>query len=138
MKNTSSEKVFPLETYSLQEHYGKETRLCLMETGFNKLMEEVREYDRVRIPDNVRYPVDKTYQKFLEQIVRQIEGYHRTKDADELKRSLELSLNLIHQMSDDITQTKLNNAHEVRKLKSRLSSFIQVKKDKEVSPDEDL
>ena len=109
-----------------------------METGFNKLMEEVREYDRVRIPDNVRYPVDKTYQKLLEQINRQIEGYHRTKDADELKRSLELSLNLIHQMSDGITQTKLNNAHEVRKLKSKLSSFIQVKKDKEVSPDEDL
>ena len=109
-----------------------------MEKGFNKLMEEVREYDRVRIPDHIAYPVDRTYRKFFDGIVSEIDGYHRTKDSDQLKRSLHLSLQLIHQMQDDLIQTKLDNAHELRKLKSRLASFIQVKKDKEVISDEDL
>ena len=77
------------------------------------MIEEVREFDRVRIPDNVRYPVERTYKRLLEQIVRQIESYHRTKDTDQLKRSLELSLNLIDQMFDAMVRTRLANEHEV-------------------------
>ena len=107
-----------------------------METGFKKLMEEVREYDRVRIPDNVRYPVDKTYRKLFDGIVSEIDGYHRTKDTDQMKRSLHLSLQLIHQMQDDLIQTKLNNAHELRQLKSKIASMQQVKKDREIDADE--
>ena len=122
-------------------HYGNTTvkkRITTMQKGFNKLIEEVREFDRVRIPDNVRYPVERTYKRLLEQIVRQIESYHRTKDTDQLKRSLELSLNLIDSMSDALVRTRLANEHEVRSLKSKLASLVQIKKDKEVSPDEDL
>lgn len=122
-------------------HYRSTTvkkRITTMQKGFNKLIEEVREFDRVRIPDNVRYPVERTYKRLLEQIVRQIESYHRTKDTDQLKRSLELSLNLIDQMSDAMVRTRLANEHEVRSLKSKLASLVQIKKDKEVSPDEDL
>jgi len=122
-------------------HYRSTTvkkRITTMQKGFNKLIEEVREFDRVRIPDNVRYPVERTYKRLLEQIVRQIESYHRTKDTDQLKRSLELSLNLIDSMSDAMVRTRLANEHEVRSLKSKLASLVQIKKDKEVSPDEDL
>ncbi|MDA9920308.1 hypothetical protein N9D87_02470 [bacterium] len=104
--------------------------------SYSKLLEEIQERDRVRIPDNIRYPVDRTYKKFFDGIVREIDGYHRTKDIEILKRSLHLSLQLLHQMSDDITQTKLDNAHELRKLKSHLASMKQVKKEKEIDADE--
>ena len=95
---------------------------------YRQLLEEVAEYDRVQIPDNVRYPIKSPYQKLLGQIVREIDGYHRTKDNDQLKRSLELSLSLLNQMAEDIVRTHLSNEHERRVLKSKLSSLVAIKK----------
>ena len=99
-----------------------------MTAEYRQLLEEVAEYDRVQIPDNVRYPIKSPYQKLLGQIVREVDGYHRTKDNDQLKRSLELSLSLLNQMAEDIVRTRLANEHEKRLLKSKLSSLVAIKK----------
>ena len=104
---------------------------------YRQLLEEVADYDRVQIPDNVRFPIKSPYQKLLGQIVREIDGYHRTKDNDQLKRSLELSLSLLNQTAEDIVRTHLSNEHERRVLKSKLSSLVAVKKRGGVT-DEDL
>ena len=95
---------------------------------YRQLLEEVADYDRVQIPDNVRFPIKSPYQKLLGQIVREVDGYHRTKDNDQLKRSLELSLSLLNQMAEDIVRTRLANEHEKRLLKSKLSSLVAIKK----------
>jgi hypothetical protein len=95
---------------------------------YRQLLEEVADYDRVQIPDNVRFPIKSPYQKLLGQIVREVDGYHRTKDNDQLKRSLELSLSLLNQMAEDIVRTRLANEHEKRLLKSKMSSLVAIKK----------
>jgi hypothetical protein len=104
---------------------------------YRQLLEEVSEHDRVQIPDNVRFPIKSPYQKLLGQIVREIDSYHRAKDTDQLKRSLELSLSLLNQMGGDIVRTRLANEHGRRVLKSKLSSLVAVKKGGRVT-DEDL
>ena len=103
---------------------------------YRQLLEEVAEYDRVQIPDNVRYPIKSPYQKLLGQIVREVDGYHRTKDNDQLKRSLELSLSLLNQMAEDIVRTRLANEHEKRLLKSKLSSVRSIKGTEDLSDEE--
>ena len=49
MKNTSSEKLLPLETPSLQEHYGKETDNQAMKTFDEFLQEESYELNESRL-----------------------------------------------------------------------------------------
>ena len=99
-----------------------------MNTSYRQLLEEVSQHERIHIPDNVRFPIKSPYQKLLGQIVREVDGYHRTKDNDQLKRSLELSLSLLNQMAEDIVRTRLANEHEKRLLKSKLSSLVAIKK----------
>jgi uncharacterized protein YpbB len=89
---------------------------------FKNLLEEVRQHDRIHIPDNVRYPVEPTYRKLLAGIVTKVDSYHQSNDTDDLRRSLHLSLQVVSQMSEDIIQSKLDHAYEVRKLKSRFRS----------------
>jgi len=105
---------------------------------YRQLLEEVSQHDRVQIPDNVRFPIKSPYQKLLGQIVREIDSYHRAKDTDQLKRSLELSLNLLNQMAEDIVRTRLVYEHEKRLLKSKLSSLVAVKRGTEDSSDEEV
>ena len=109
----------------------------MVTADYRQLLEEVGEYDRVQIPDNVRFPIKSPYQKLLGQIVREIDSYHRTKDNDQLKRSLELSLSLLNQMSEDMVRTQLESDHDKRVLKAKLSSLVAVKKRGGVT-DEDL
>lgn len=104
---------------------------------YRQLLEEVADYDRVQIPDNVRFPIKSPYQKLLGQIVREVDGYHRTKDNDQLKRSLELSLSLLNQMAEDIVRSQLESDHDKRVLKAKLSSLVAIKKGGGVT-DEDL
>lgn len=101
-------------------------------------MEELRERDRVNVPDTIRFPVSRVYRKFLSQINSEIESYHRSNETNHLTRGLELSLRLIDQMNDDITQTQLNHNHEIRLLKSKLNSFITIKKSKKDDADEEF
>ena len=107
-----------------------------MTAEYRQLLEEVAEYDRVQIPDNVRYPIKSPYQKLLGQIVGEIDGYHRTKDNDQLKRSLELSLSLLNQMAEDIVRSRLESDHDKRVLKAKLSSLVAVKKGGGVTDEE--
>lgn len=107
-----------------------------MNPTYRQLLEEVSEHDRVQIPDNVRFPIKSPYQKLLGQIVREVDGYHRTKDNDQLKRSLELSLSLLNQMAEDIVRTRLANEHEKRLLKSKLSSVPSIKGTEDLSDEE--
>ena len=107
-----------------------------MNPTYRQLLEEVSEHDRVQIPDNVRFPIKSPYQKLLGQIVREADGYHRTKDNDQLKRSLELSLSLLNQMAEDIVRTRLANEHEKRLLKSKLSSVRSIKGTEDLSDEE--
>ena len=99
-----------------------------MSANYRHLLEQVSDHDRVQIPDNVRFPIKSPYQKLFAQIVREIDSYHRAKDTDQLKRSLELSLSLLNQMAEDIVRTRLANEHEKRLLKSKLSSLVAIKK----------
>ena len=108
-----------------------------MSANYRHLLEQVSDHDRVQIPDNVRFPIKSPYQKLLGQIVREIDSYHRTKDTGQLKRSLELSLSLLNQMSEDIVRSRLESDHDKRVLKSKLSSLVAVKKGGRVT-DEDL
>lgn len=107
-----------------------------MNSRYRQLLEEVSEHDRVQIPDNVRFPIKSPYQKLLGQIVREIDSYHRTKDTGQLKRSLELSLSLLNQMSEDIVRTRLVNEHEKRLLKSKLSSLRSINGTEDSSDEE--
>ena len=100
----------------------------MVNPNYRQLLEEVSHHERIHIPDNVRFPIKSPYQKLLGQIVREIDGYHRTKDNDQLKRSRELSLSLLNQMAEDIVRTHLSNEHERRVLKSKLSSLVAIKK----------
>lgn len=108
-----------------------------MSANYRHLLEQVSDHDRVQIPDIVRFPIKSPYQKLLGQIVREIDSYHRTKDTGQLKRSLELSLSLLNQMSEDIVRSRLESDHDKRVLKSKLSSLVAVKKGGRVT-DEDL
>ena len=102
----------------------------MVNPSYRQLLEEVSQHERIHIPDNVRFPIKSPYQKLLGQIVREVDGYHRAKDTDQLKRSLELSLSLLNQMSEDIVRTRLANEHEKRLLKSKLSSLRSINEPK--------
>jgi len=106
--------------------------------SYRQLLEEVSEHDRVQIPDNIRFPIKSPYQKLFAQIVREVDGYHRTKDTGQIKRSLELSLSLLNQMSEDIVRSRLESDHDKRVLKAKLSSLVAVKRGTEDSSDEEV
>ena len=105
---------------------------------FTDLLEQVKEFDRIVVPDTLRFPSNREYRKPLEQIISQLDSYHRTKDEDELKRVSTLCLRMIETMMDDMTEQKLSHQHEVRLLKSKLSSFTKIKKQKTADPENDL
>ena len=107
-----------------------------MNPSYRQLLEEVSEHDRVQIPDNIRFPIKSPYQKLFAQIVREVDGYHRTKDTGQIKRSLELSLSLLNQMSEDIVRSRLESDHDKRVLKAKLSSLVAVKKGGGVTDEE--
>jgi hypothetical protein len=98
--------------------------------GMKELWEQVVEADRIPIPDALKYPTQREYRKSLQQIVSQLDAYHRTKDEGDLKRVATLTLRKIDTLLDDLTGQKLAHQHEMRLLKSKLSSFIAVKKQK--------
>ena len=106
--------------------------------GFKELLEEVSEYDRIPVPDGLRFGDLGKYRKLLEQVVSQLDTYHRTKEVDDLKRSIILSLRIIEMMKDDLIDQRLRHEHEMRLLKSKLTSFIQVKKEKDKNDDQDF
>ena len=105
---------------------------------FKELLEQVSEYERIPIPDGLRFGDHGKYRKFLAQVVTQLDTYHRTKETDDLKRTVTLSLRLIEMMKDDLTDQRLRHEHEMRLLKSKLASFIQVKKEKDKTDDQDF
>lgn len=107
-------------------------------TKFRELLEQVAENDRIRIPDAVKFPINPNYRKILRPIEREIEEYHRSKEVDNLRRSLELSLNVIAQMLDDITKSTLERDHENRVASSKIASLTTIKKIKKDLPDEEL
>ena len=105
---------------------------------YKQLLEEVKEQDRIPVPDRLRFPPVGKYRKFIEEIVSKIESYHRTTDEDDLKRTTTLSLRVIEQLLDDMTEQELNHRHQVRILKSKLSSYISIKKSKENDDDPEI
>lgn len=105
---------------------------------FKELLEQVSEYERIPIPDGLRFGDHGKYQKFLAQVVTQLDTYHRTKETDDLKRTVTLSLRIVEMMKDDLTDQRLRHEHEMRLLKSKLASFIQVKKEKDKNDDQDF
>ena len=106
--------------------------------GFKELLEEVSEYDRIPIPDGLRFPPTREYRKTLQQIVSQVDSYHRTKEEDELKRTTTLTLRFIETLMNDMTEQRLSHQHELRLLKAKLASLIQVKKEKDKTDDQDF
>jgi hypothetical protein len=106
--------------------------------SFKELLEQVSEYERIPIPDGLRFGDHGKYRKFLAQVVSQLDTYHRSKETDDLKRTVTLSLRLIEMMKDDLTDQRLRHEHEMRLLKSKLASFIQVKKEKDKNDDQDF
>ena len=105
--------------------------------GFKELLEEVAEYDRIPVPDAIRFPQGRAYRKFFQQIVSQLDAYHRTKDEGDLKRTTTLTLRMIETLLDDMTEQRLSHQHEMRLLKSKLASFVAVKKQKSGEGDQD-
>ena len=105
---------------------------------YQQLLEEVQEQNRISIPDTLRFASNREYRKPLEQIISQLDSYHRTKDEDELKRVSTLCLRMIETMVDDMIEMKLSHQHEVRLLKSKLSSFTKIKKQKMADPENEL
>ena len=103
-----------------------------------ELWEQVVEADRIPIPDALKYPTQREYRKSLQQIVSQLDAYHRTKDEDDLKRAATLTLRMIETLLDDMTGQKLAHQHEVRLLKSKMASLIQVKKEKDRTDAQDF
>lgn len=103
--------------------------------SFKELLEQVSEYERIPIPDGLRFGDHGKYRKFLEQVVSQLDTYHRTKEVDDLKRSITLSLRVIEMMKDDLIEQRLRHEHETRVLKSKLSSFTAIKKSKAIEND---
>ena len=106
--------------------------------SFKELLEQVSEYERIPIPDGLRFGDHGKYRKFLAQVVSQLDTYHRTKETDDLKRTVTLSLRIVDMMKDDLTDQRLRHEHEMRLLKSKLASFIQVKKEKDKNDDQDF
>lgn len=102
-----------------------------MKKTFKELLDEVSDYDRIPVPDALKFPTTGKYRKFLQGIVSKIDDYHRAKDEEDLKRSLVLTLRVVEMLMDDLTEQQLNHRHEVRVLKHKLSSFISIKKPKE-------
>lgn len=107
-------------------------------TTFRELLEQVAENNRIRIPDAVRFPTNPKYRKILRPIEREIDEYHRSKEVDNLRRSVELSLNVIAQMLDDITQSNLERDHDYRVSRSKIASLTTIKKIKKDLSDEEL
>ena len=105
--------------------------------SFKELLEQVSEFDRISIPDGLRFGDHGKYRKFLAQVVSQLDTYHRTKDESDLKRTVTLSFRIIEMMKDDLTDQRLRHEHEMRLLKSKLSSFVAVKKQKSGEGDQD-
>ena len=103
--------------------------------SFKELLEQVSEFDRISISDGLRFGDHGKYRKFLEQVVSQLDTYHRTKETDDLKRSITLSLRIIEMMKDDLIEQRLRHEHEIRVLKSKLSSFTTIKKSKATEDD---
>ena len=109
-----------------------------MKKTFKELIEEVNEFDRIPVPDGLRFPPTREYRKMLQQIVSQVDSYHRNKEEDELKRTTTLALRFIETLMNDITEKRLAHQHEVRLLKSKLASLIQVKKEKDKNDGENF
>lgn len=109
-----------------------------MKKTFKQLLDEVSAYDRIPVPDALKFPATGKYRKFLQGIVSKIDDYHRAKDEEDLKRSLVLTLRMIETLLDDMTEQRLRHEHEMRLLKSKLASFIQVKKEKDKNDDQDF
>lgn len=106
--------------------------------SFKELLEEVAEFDRISIPDGLRFGDHGKYRKFLAQVVSQLDTYHRTKETDDLKRTVTLSFRIIEMMKDDLVEQRLMYQHEIRLLKAKLASVIQVKKEKDKNDDQDF
>jgi hypothetical protein len=105
---------------------------------FKELLEQVSEYERISIPDGLRFGDHGKYRKFLAQVVSQLDTYHRTKETDDLKRTVTLSFRIIEMMKDDLVEQRLMHQHEIRLLKAKLASFIQVKKEKDRNDGQDF
>jgi hypothetical protein len=105
---------------------------------FKELLEQVSEYERISIPDGLRFGDHGKYRKFLAQVVSQLDTYHRTKETDDLKRTVTLSFRIIEMMKDDLVEQRLMHQHEIRLLKTKLASFIQVKKEKDKNDGQDF
>jgi hypothetical protein len=105
---------------------------------FKELLEQVSEYERISIPDGLRFGDHGKYRKFLAQVVSQLDTYHRTKETDDLKRTVTLSFRIIEMMKDDLVEQRLMHQHEIRLLKAKLASFIQVKKEKDKNDGQDF
>ena len=105
--------------------------------SFKELLEQVSEFDRISIPDGLRFGDHGKYRKFLAQVVSQLDAYHRTKDESDLKRTVTLSFRIIEMMKDDLVEQRLMHQHEIRLLKSKLSSFVAVKKQKSGEDNQD-